>query len=212
MKSTEFITETASVTDYAPKSQGGTRKELLAKYKKSGKSADATAARKAGATQKELAAFRPVKEDASCGGTGSSSIAAGPAQNLLGKPQKRAKKVKEGFADDVLAMAKKISSNAKMRGTTEQQKAERDAVMAKRATAASKLPKPAPKPPLTQDELDQIEFDARGYGKGRYMGDSKNNTGKAVNEEEQIDELSGATLGSYAQKARKDANARLADS
>lgn len=47
-----------SVTDYAPKSQGGTRKELLAKLR-AAKSAEersdlATRARKAGATQKEL--------------------------------------------------------------------------------------------------------------------------------------------------------------
>ena len=46
--------EGSQVTDYNPKSQGGTRKELLAKYKKTKDPKDATAARKAGATQKEL--------------------------------------------------------------------------------------------------------------------------------------------------------------
>lgn len=61
-----MISETADVTDYNPKSKGGTRKELLAKYAKSGSSKDATAARKAGATQKELHAAKPqIKENAS---------------------------------------------------------------------------------------------------------------------------------------------------
>ena len=50
----DLLDETTGVTDYTPTSQGGTRKELLAKFKKSQSSADATAARKAGATQKEL--------------------------------------------------------------------------------------------------------------------------------------------------------------
>ena len=43
-----------AVTDYNPKSQGGTRKELLAKFAETGNSKDAEAARKAGATQDEL--------------------------------------------------------------------------------------------------------------------------------------------------------------
>ena len=60
-----MIGETAGVTDYNPKSQGGTRKELLAKYARSKSSADATAARKAGASQGELKAAREtVKESA----------------------------------------------------------------------------------------------------------------------------------------------------
>ena len=48
------VDEATDVTDYNPKSQGGTRKELLAKYRKTKDSKDAAAARKAGATQKEL--------------------------------------------------------------------------------------------------------------------------------------------------------------
>lgn len=48
------LAEGTGVTDYAPKSQGGTRKELLAKYHKTKNPKDAEAARKAGATQKEL--------------------------------------------------------------------------------------------------------------------------------------------------------------
>ena len=51
---TKGVTETTGVTDYNPKSQGGTRKELLAKYHKTKNPKDAEAARKAGATQKEL--------------------------------------------------------------------------------------------------------------------------------------------------------------
>ena len=48
------VDEATGVTNYNPKSQGGTRKELLAKYHKTKDSKDAEAARKAGATQKEL--------------------------------------------------------------------------------------------------------------------------------------------------------------
>ena len=43
-----------AVTDYNPKSQGGTRKELLAKYAETGNSKHAEAARKAGASHEEL--------------------------------------------------------------------------------------------------------------------------------------------------------------
>lgn len=50
----EEVDESTDVTDFNPKSQGGTRKELLAKYHKSGDPKDAAAARKAGATQQEL--------------------------------------------------------------------------------------------------------------------------------------------------------------
>ena len=50
----ESIEESTGVTDYNPKSQGGTRKELLAKYHMTKNPKDAEAARKAGATQKEL--------------------------------------------------------------------------------------------------------------------------------------------------------------
>ena len=54
MKIYDIINESTGVTDYNPKSQGGTRKELLAKYHKTKDPKDAAAARKAGATQKEL--------------------------------------------------------------------------------------------------------------------------------------------------------------
>ena len=43
-----------AVTDYNPKSQGGTRKELLAKYAETGNSKHAEAARRAGASHEEL--------------------------------------------------------------------------------------------------------------------------------------------------------------
>ncbi len=61
----EAVEEGTGVTDYAPKSQGGTRKELLAKYQKSKNPKDAEAARKAGATQKELQGeeFESVEEE-----------------------------------------------------------------------------------------------------------------------------------------------------
>ena len=54
------LDETTGVTDYNPKSQGGTRKELLKKYAKSGDPKHAEAARKAGATQSELKTARVV--------------------------------------------------------------------------------------------------------------------------------------------------------
>jgi len=56
----EELDETTGVTDYNPKSQGGTRKELLAMYAKSGDPKHAEAARKAGATQSELKTARVV--------------------------------------------------------------------------------------------------------------------------------------------------------
>jgi len=48
------VSEGTGVTDYDPKSKGGTRKELIARYHKTKDPKDAEAARKAGATQKEL--------------------------------------------------------------------------------------------------------------------------------------------------------------
>lgn len=54
--------ESTGVTNYNPKDQGGTRKELLAKYAKSKSAKDAEAARKAGATQKELQSAKGVAE------------------------------------------------------------------------------------------------------------------------------------------------------
>ena len=50
----EKVKEATDVTDYNPKSQGGSRNALLAKYAKSGSAKHAEAARRAGATQAEL--------------------------------------------------------------------------------------------------------------------------------------------------------------
>ena len=50
----EKVKEAADVTDFTPKSQGGSREALLAKYAKSGSAEHAEAARRAGATQAEL--------------------------------------------------------------------------------------------------------------------------------------------------------------
>ena len=63
----ESIEESTGVTDFAPKSKGGTRKELIAKYKKSKNPKDAEAARKAGATQKELQAVAEGTKETSTG-------------------------------------------------------------------------------------------------------------------------------------------------
>jgi len=61
IKFTEFrsrLDEATSVTDYNPKSQGSTRKELLTKYAKTKDPKHAEAARRSGATQRELQAAR----------------------------------------------------------------------------------------------------------------------------------------------------------
>lgn len=58
----ECMAEGTGVTDYNPKSQGGTRKELLAKYHKTKDPKDAEAARKAGATQKELQGLNEAEQ------------------------------------------------------------------------------------------------------------------------------------------------------
>ena len=61
IKFTEFrsrLDEATDVTDYNSKSQGGTRKELLAKYAKTKDPKHAESARKAGASQGELKAAR----------------------------------------------------------------------------------------------------------------------------------------------------------
>jgi hypothetical protein len=60
------LNESTGATDYNPKSQGGTRKELLAKYRKTKDPKDAEAARKAGATQQELKQY--VEEGENIGG------------------------------------------------------------------------------------------------------------------------------------------------
>lgn len=59
----EQVEEATGVTDYNPKSQGGTRDRLLQKFAKSGSPEHATAARKAGATQSELKAAMMKKEE-----------------------------------------------------------------------------------------------------------------------------------------------------
>jgi hypothetical protein len=56
-----------AVTDFNPPSQGGTRKELLAKYAKSGDPKHAEAARRAGASQDELKSAKDSKKDVSEG-------------------------------------------------------------------------------------------------------------------------------------------------
>lgn len=92
----EEVEEGTGVTDYAPKSQGGTRKELLAKYHKSKNPKDAEAARKAGATQKELQGeeFESVEE--------AQSHAAKTTMKHIDKPtegeKKAAKDIKPGVA------------------------------------------------------------------------------------------------------------------
>jgi hypothetical protein len=57
------LEETTDVTDDNPKSQGGTRAELLRKYANTKRSKDAEAARRAGATQSELKAAADSTEE-----------------------------------------------------------------------------------------------------------------------------------------------------
>jgi hypothetical protein len=74
-KAPKQLNESTGATDYNPKSQGGTRKELLAKYHKTKDPKDAEAARKAGATQQELKkgvaeGAEEKKECGNCNGSG----------------------------------------------------------------------------------------------------------------------------------------------
>jgi len=74
----------ASVTDYNPKSQGGTRKELLAKYTETGDNDYLTRARRAGASQSELQAALNSRK-------GTSAIR--QAMEAVDADQRRAKQV-----------------------------------------------------------------------------------------------------------------------
>jgi hypothetical protein len=73
-----------SVTDYNPKSQGGTRKELLAKYTETGDNDYLTRARRAGASQSELQAALNSRK-------GNSAIR--QAMEAVDADQRRAKQV-----------------------------------------------------------------------------------------------------------------------
>ena len=91
-------------------------------------------------------------------------------------------------ADAILGMAKKISPTARMRPSIDQQKKERDAKM---AAHIAKHGEPKPYSPPGRKEFDFGT--SRGYGQGRYMGDSVELDG------DQLDEIS---LGDYKQKAQ----------
>lgn len=93
----ETLNEGTGVTDYNPKSQGGTRKELVAKYHKTRDPQDAAAARRAGATQKEL---KGVAEG-SCGSMGEAGYSAKAARagRDIGRPGKQFAKIAKGAAE-----------------------------------------------------------------------------------------------------------------
>jgi hypothetical protein len=92
----------------------------------------------------------------------------------------------EGLADDMAAMANNMKNkdgsqrfNARV-VTPDQKRQERAELDATRATAAAARPPVAPGP----DTTNNGGFGAnRGYGQGRYMGDSKINKGKMLKED-----------------------------
>jgi len=96
--------------------------------------------------------------------------------------------INEIDADAILGMAKKISPTARMRPSIDQQKKERDAKM---AAHIAKHGEPKPYSPPGRKEFDFGT--SKGYGQGRYMGDSVELDG------DQLDEIS---LGDYKQKAQ----------
>ena len=110
------------------------------------------------------------------------------------KAEKKAGKLKESEkldeidADAILKMAKKITPNAKMRGSVEDQKKERDAMIAKRGD----------KPLKTPYQPEPTFGDSKGYGQGRYMGDS-------VEVNDELVEAENVTTGKVKKIADKEA-------
>ena len=110
------------------------------------------------------------------------------------KAEKKADKLKESEkldeidADAILKMAKKITPNAKMRGSVEDQKKERDAMIAKRGD----------KPLKTPYQPEPTFGDSKGYGQGRYMGDS-------VEVNDELVEAENVTTGKVKKIADKEA-------
>jgi len=92
----------------------------------------------------------------------------------------------ESLADDFAAMANSMKNkdgsqrfNAKV-VTPDQKRQERDELDAKRAAERAARPPVAPGPDTTNNGSFD---DSRGYGQGRYMGDSKINKGKMLKED-----------------------------
>jgi len=88
-------------------------------------------------------------------------------------------KVKEGLADDFMAsIDKKKFPQARIVGNVDAQKKERDEMIAKRTADNANKPTPVKGP----GDLAAGFGQNKGYGQGRYMGDSKINAASAVTE------------------------------
>lgn len=184
--SEDYVDENTGVTDYNPKSQGGTRKELLAMYAKSGDPKHAEAARKAGATQSELKAASMKKEENKLDEelidfninphTNSiDTIRELLTSGYVKESKKNEKMMLEESMDDLAkGLVAHMASKGKMARIVtpdqkEKEKAELDAKRSKEMKAnAAKIPPRAPGSAPTRSK----DLDDRGYGHGRYMGDS----------------------------------------
>lgn len=102
----ENMEESTGVTDYNPKSQGGTRKELLAKYSKTKDAKDAEAASRAGASQEELksaAKEKDMKEESLLAAMKNSTIA--ESMGISSKEARASLRSKYGYDDLAIARA-----------------------------------------------------------------------------------------------------------
>lgn len=106
------------------------------------------------------------------------------AEAREGKLKEDAEQIDEIDANAILAMAKKVSPTAKMRASSDEMKKDRDEKSAKQD---------APKPHVPKSTFG----DTKGYGQGRYMGDSVEVTDELVESKDQrfIDAVSKVING-----------------
>ena len=106
------------------------------------------------------------------------------AEAKEGKLKEDAEQIDEIDANAILAMAKKVSPTAKMRASSDEMKKDRDEKSAKQD---------APKPHVPKSTFG----DTKGYGQGRYMGDSVEVNDKLVENKDQrfIDAVSKVING-----------------
>lgn len=163
----ETLNEGVSATDYNPKSQGGTRKELTAKYHKTRDPQDAAAARRAGATQKEL---KGVAEG-SCGSMGEAGYSAKAARagKDIGRPGKQfakiAKSAAERYGSEERGEAVAGAVLKKLRAMDEAEMDEGNefsgALAKARDTGSATFQVDGRTYKVTEAELDEREFDSK---------------------------------------------------
>jgi hypothetical protein len=217
----EAVEEGTGVTDYAPKSQGGTRKELLAKYHKSKNPKDAEAARKAGATQKEL---QGEEVEAVTEGSTSKEKQKTPYRDIT-SPEHRAAadKQKEKMKQDAAAgpgkkLLDKIKSKAKNEEVEAVEESFSDAQISQLRGEMSKVSGIDPASPTYKKLVDMLNN--MGMKELTKLADAniKFISGLARNrviragmkkeevelDEEQLNELDKSTLASYIKKRSHD--------